>query len=94
MQTYQWIARNEPIRVQAGGVDVATFTYDGFGRRIATRDPAGRTIQQVWLGTPKRPREGGCACGSLDALIEGHCPSPPHEVGRATRLLPHMTSCD
>jgi YD repeat-containing protein len=28
--------------------------YDGFGRRIATRDPAGRTISQVW-----------CDCGAM-----------------------------
>jgi YD repeat-containing protein len=35
--------------------------YDGFGRRTATRDPAGRTISQVW-----------CDCGSLDALIDAN----------------------
>jgi RHS repeat-associated protein len=33
--------------------------YDGFGRRIATRDPAGRTISQVW-----------CDCGAMDALVD------------------------
>ena len=35
--------------------------YDGFGRRIATRDPAGRTISQVW-----------CDCGALEALIDAN----------------------
>lgn len=35
--------------------------YDGFGRRIATRDPAGRTISQVW-----------CDCGSMEALIDAN----------------------
>ena len=35
--------------------------YDGFGRRIATRDPAGRTISQVW-----------CDCGAMDALVDAN----------------------
>src|SRR5690606_11245456 len=35
--------------------------YDGFGRRTATQDPAGRTISQVW-----------CDCGSLEALIDAN----------------------
>jgi RHS repeat-associated protein len=35
--------------------------YDGFGRRIATRDPAGRTISQVW-----------CDCGSMEALVDAN----------------------
>ncbi|MBY0492842.1 MAG: hypothetical protein K2Y23_01385 [Cyanobacteria bacterium] len=35
--------------------------YDGFGRRIATRDPAGRTIAQVW-----------CDCGAMDALVDAN----------------------
>jgi len=35
--------------------------YDGFGRRTATLDPAGRTISQVW-----------CDCGSLDALVDAN----------------------
>jgi RHS repeat-associated protein len=35
--------------------------YDGFGRRIATRDPAGRTIAQQW-----------CDCGSLEALVDAN----------------------
>jgi RHS repeat-associated protein len=33
--------------------------YDGFGRKIATRDPAGRTISQVW-----------CDCGAMEALVD------------------------
>jgi len=40
---------------------VTRHFYDGFGRRIATRDPAGRTIQQVW-----------CDCGSLEALVDAN----------------------
>ena len=35
--------------------------YDGFGRRIATRDPAGRTISQVW-----------CDCGAMEALVDAN----------------------
>jgi YD repeat-containing protein len=35
--------------------------HDGFGRRIATRDPAGRTISQQW-----------CDCGAMDALIDAN----------------------
>ena len=35
--------------------------YDGFGRRIASRDPAGRTISQVW-----------CDCGAMDALVDAN----------------------
>jgi RHS repeat-associated protein len=40
---------------------VTRHFYDGFGRRIATRDPAGRTISQQW-----------CDCGSMDALIDAN----------------------
>jgi RHS repeat-associated protein len=47
VQTYQWNARNELVRVQVGGVDVATFTYDGFGRR-ATKTAGGVTITYVY----------------------------------------------
>jgi RHS repeat-associated protein len=39
---------------------ISRHFYDGYGRRIATRDPAGRTISQVW-----------CECGSMEALIDG-----------------------
>jgi len=35
--------------------------YDGFGRRTATRDPAGRTISQQW-----------CDCGAMDALVDAN----------------------
>jgi RHS repeat-associated protein len=35
--------------------------YDGFGRRVATRDPAGRTVSQVW-----------CDCGAMEALVDGN----------------------
>ena len=40
---------------------VTRHFYDSFGRRIATRDPAGRTISQVW-----------CDCGALDALVDAN----------------------
>jgi RHS repeat-associated protein len=33
--------------------------YDGYGRPISTRDPAGRTVSLIW-----------CNCGTLDALID------------------------
>jgi len=35
--------------------------YDAFGRRIATRDPAGRAISQVW-----------CDCGAMEALVDAN----------------------
>jgi len=35
--------------------------YDGFGRRIGARDPAGRTIAQQW-----------CDCGTMDALVDAN----------------------
>jgi len=40
---------------------VTRYFYDGFGRRIATRDPMGRTISQVW-----------CDCGPQEALIDAN----------------------
>jgi RHS repeat-associated protein len=40
---------------------VTLHFYDGFGRRISTRDPAGRTIAQQW-----------CDCGAMDALIDAN----------------------
>src|SRR5262249_28036072 len=40
---------------------VTRHFYDGFGRRIATRDPAGRTISQIW-----------CDCGALEALVDAN----------------------
>jgi RHS repeat-associated protein len=40
---------------------VTRHFYDGFGRRTATRDPAGRTITQQW-----------CDCGSLEALVDAN----------------------
>jgi RHS repeat-associated protein len=40
---------------------VTRHFYDGFGRRISTRDPAGRTIAQQW-----------CDCGAMDALIDAN----------------------
>jgi YD repeat-containing protein len=40
---------------------VTRHFYDGFGRRMATRDPAGRTISQVW-----------CDCGAMDALVDAN----------------------
>jgi YD repeat-containing protein len=56
---------------------VTRHFYDGFGRRIATRDPAGRTISQVW-----------CECGAMEALIDanGHRTTWERDVqGRVTR---------
>jgi YD repeat-containing protein len=56
---------------------VTRHLYDAMGRRTSTRDPAGRTVTQVW-----------CACGSLDALIDanGHRTSWERDVlGRVTR---------
>jgi RHS repeat-associated protein len=40
---------------------VTRYFYDGFGRLIATRDPAGRTISQQW-----------CDCGAMDALVDAN----------------------
>ena len=40
---------------------ITRHLYDGFGRRIATRDPAGRTISQIW-----------CDCGSMEALVDAN----------------------
>ena len=60
--------------------------YDGFGRRMATRDPAGRTISQVW-----------CDCGAMDALVDanGHRTSWERDVqGRVTRELRADTTTD
>jgi RHS repeat-associated protein len=53
--------------------------YDGFGRRIVTRDPAGRTISQVW-----------CDCGAMDALIDANGNRTRWErdvQGRVTRQI-------
>jgi hypothetical protein len=35
--------------------------FDGFGRRTAARDPADRTISQVW-----------CDCGAMEALVDAN----------------------
>jgi len=56
---------------------VTRHFYDGYGRKMATRDPAGRTVALVW-------GEGG----RLDALIDanGHRTSWERDVqGRVTR---------
>jgi RHS repeat-associated protein len=53
--------------------------YDGFGRRIATRDPAGRTISQVW-----------CDCGAMEAFVDGNRNRTSWErdvQGRVTREI-------
>jgi len=53
--------------------------YDGFGRRIATRDPAGRTLSYVW-----------CKCGVLDALVDakGNRTTWERDInGRVTREI-------
>ena len=53
--------------------------YDAYGRRIATRDPAGRTISYAW-----------CKCGVLDALVDakGQRTTWEHDInGRITREM-------
>jgi len=53
--------------------------YDGFGRRTATLDPAGRTISQVW-----------CDCGSMEALVDANGNRTKWErdvQGRVTREI-------
>jgi YD repeat-containing protein len=40
---------------------ITRYYYDALRRLVATRDPAGRTITQVW-----------CPCGGLDALIDAN----------------------
>jgi hypothetical protein len=40
---------------------VTRHFYDGYGRRVTTRDPAARTVSLVW-----------CACGTLDALVDAN----------------------
>ena len=53
--------------------------YDGYGRRIATRDPAGRTVSYVW-----------CKCGVLDALVDakGNRTTWERDInGRVTREI-------
>jgi RHS repeat-associated protein len=58
---------------------VTRHFYDSFGRRIATRDPAGRTIAQVW-----------CDCGALDALVDANGNRTKWErdvQGRVTREI-------
>ncbi len=53
--------------------------YDGYGRLIGTRDPAGRTVSNVW-----------CACGTLDAFVDakGQRTSWERDLnGRVTREI-------
>jgi RHS repeat-associated protein len=53
------------------------YVYDALRRLVSTRDPAGRTIRQIW-----------CACGNLDALVDanGNRTSWERDVlGRVTR---------
>ena len=60
--------------------------YDGFGRRTATRDPAGRTISQVW-----------CDCGAMDALVDANGNQTRWErdvQGRVTREVRADTTTD
>jgi RHS repeat-associated protein len=60
--------------------------YDGFGRRTATRDPAGRTVSQVW-----------CDCGAMEALVDanGHRTAWERDVqGRVTREVRADTTTD
>jgi RHS repeat-associated protein len=53
--------RLDPVerRDRLGGI--TRMTYDGARRVVATTDPAGRTITQVW-----------CGCGALDALMDAN----------------------
>lgn len=58
---------------------VTRHFYDGYGRRIATRDPAGRTVSFDW-----------CSCDQLDALIDakGQRTTWERDVqGRVTREI-------
>jgi RHS repeat-associated protein len=58
---------------------VTRHFYDKYGRRMATRDPAGRTVSFDW-----------CSCGPLDALIDakGQRTSWERDVqGRTTREI-------
>ena len=58
---------------------ITRYFYDGFGRRVATRDPAGRTIAQQW-----------CDCGILEALVDpkGNRTSWERDArGRVTREI-------
>jgi RHS repeat-associated protein len=53
--------------------------YDGYGRLIATRDPAGRTVSYVW-----------CSCGVLEALMDAKGQRTTWErdaQGRVTREI-------
>ena len=53
--------------------------YDGYGRPLATRDPAGRTVSNVW-----------CSCGTLNALVDakGQRTSWERDInGRVTREI-------
>ena len=53
------------------------YVYDALRRLVSTRDPAGRTIQQIW-----------CACGNLDALVDANGNRTTWErnvLGRVTR---------
>ena len=65
---------------------VTRHFYDGFGRRTATRDPAGRTMAQVW-----------CDCGSMEALVDakGNRTTWQRDVqGRVTREVRADTTTD
>jgi RHS repeat-associated protein len=65
---------------------VTRHFYDGFGRRIATRDPAGRTISQQW-----------CDCGAMEALVDANGNRTRWErdvQGRVTREVRADTTTD
>ena len=58
---------------------ITRHRYDGFGRRLATTDPAGRTVSQVWS-----------ARGTLSALVDakGQRTTWERDVqGRVTREI-------
>jgi len=49
LKTYVWNARNQLLKVQHGGADLAVFTYDGAGRRV-TKTAGGVTRTYIYDG--------------------------------------------
>lgn len=54
---------------------ITRHVYDGYGRRTATIDPAGRTVSVVW-----------CACGRVDALVDAKGQRTRWEYDAANRV--------
>jgi YD repeat-containing protein len=55
---------------------VTRLIQDALRRTVATRDPAGRTVQQQW-----------CGCGALDALIDANGHATRWERDSAARVV-------